>query len=653
MRFDRAPLRAPSPGHRKSAPEAVGRTAAAPAQVLSIDLLLPMDLGNRSNWQRPSTEATPTRAERSHPMPTQEGRPTRPSPFRERRYVIVAVGGLSLVTGLFETATIVAIVAFIEGVTSGSLQWEVATGPFDLSLSRGELASVACIALAGMTSGQLLSIWMRARAVSGWQVQTQLRAMRAYMRAEWAAQSAESSGSLQNLMNLCSGSSQALSGLMAVLSAAGAVAIFTVAAFLASPLAAGALLATGTVLMVMLRPLRAASREATRQATIAQRAMAEAVGEIHDLAQEIRVHDATEAVGEQFTQTARHLRASRLRAMRLTGTGVVLYRSLGLTFVLVAAVIASSQTDLDVARVGVAGLLLLRSLSYGQSIQTGWQSIENSRPYIEQVGDAIEMYLSRTPSRGVHRIQRLGDLELTDVSYAYDDAAPALNGIHLVISSGETLGIVGPSGSGKSTLAQILLGLRAPSTGTYVAAGVPAIDIDADDWFRLVTLVPQHPQLLRGTVTENIIFYRGSVSSADAREAAVAAGLHDEIEALPAGYDTLVGDAIRDLSGGQRQRLGIARALAGHPQLLVLDEPTSALDALSEARIQGALSALRGRMSIVIIAHRLSTLNHCDRLLVLEGGYVQALDTPKVVMEENDFYRDAVKLQLAGAQNTE
>ena len=113
----------------------------------------------------------------------------------------------------------------------------------------------------------------------------------------------------------------------------------------------------------------------------------------------------------------------------------------------------------------------------------------------------------------------------------------------------------------------------------------------------------------------------------------------------------MVGDAVRDLSGGQRQRLGIARALAGSPDLLVLDEPTSALDAMSEARVQETLAQLKGSVTVVIIAHRLATLNHCDRLLVLEEGSVRALGTPATVMAQNDFYRNAVEMQMVATQD--
>ena len=575
----------------------------------------------------------------------------RPSPLRERRKAIVIVAGLAIVTGFFETATIVAIVAFIEGVTRDDLLWEVTTGPFDFALDRSGLGLIALVALIGMTSCQMLSTWATARATTGWQYQMQMRAIRGYMRTNWTTQSGETSGSLQNLMTLSVGSTATLQALMTMLSAIATLAIFATGAFLASPLAAAVLVSTGALSMLSLRPVRTRSREATRAATLEQRAVTEEVGEVHDLAQEIRVHHVADTIEESIRQKGLLVRRARRRAAIWTGAGSVHYRSVGLSFLLMGAFIASAQEELDVARIGVAGLLLLRGLGYGQRIQNSWQEFQNNRPFIEQVGDALELYERNTPQRGDQQVAELGPIELHDVSYTYGGEIHALRHVDVTLGPGETLGIVGPSGSGKSTLAQILLGLREPTSGTHLAAGMPAMEIAANDWYRRVTVVPQQPKLLRASVLDNILFYREWINEDEAIAAAKAAGLHNEILELSDGYNTMVGDAVRDLSGGQRQRLGIARALAGSPDLLVLDEPTSALDAMSEARVQETLAQLKGSVTVVIIAHRLATLNHCDRLLVLEEGSVRALGTPATVMAQNDFYRNAVEMQMVATQD--
>jgi len=155
------------------------------------------------------------------------------------------------------------------------------------------------------------------------------------------------------------------------------------------------------------------------------------------------------------------------------------------------------------------------------------------------------------------------------------------------------------------------------------------------------TLVPQKTSLFRGTVEENIAFFRPLDRDA-VEEAARKAGLHETIMRLPEGYATQLGAARRDLSGGQAQRIGIARALAGKPSLIVLDEPTSALDVDSEELITDTIRSLPDDVIVVIVAHRISTLRHCSRLAVLDKGQMVASGTPAEVFASSDFYRRSV-----------
>jgi ABC-type multidrug transport system fused ATPase/permease subunit len=166
-----------------------------------------------------------------------------------------------------------------------------------------------------------------------------------------------------------------------------------------------------------------------------------------------------------------------------------------------------------------------------------------------------------------------------------------------------------------------------------------------------VSLVPQDPLLFHATVAENIAFLDPSIKREDIVEAAKSTGLHEVIEALDKGYDTPVGPAFRDLSGGQIQRIGIARALVRKPKVLVLDEPTSALDVHSEVIIQSSLESLKGRVLVIVIAHRLSTLSICDRIMVLRQGRVETMGTLEDVSVRSDFFRralDAGTLEIGG-----
>jgi ABC-type multidrug transport system fused ATPase/permease subunit len=188
---------------------------------------------------------------------------------------------------------------------------------------------------------------------------------------------------------------------------------------------------------------------------------------------------------------------------------------------------------------------------------------------------------------------------------------------------------------------QLLLRLRRPTTGQITVDGRPYEEFDPGAWARRVALVPQEPRLFAGTVAENIAFHRSSFDRDAVVRAAEQAHVAGEIQRLDGGFDAELGPRGEGLSGGQRQRLAIARALLGEPQLLVLDEPTSALDVHSERLLQQTIAELRGRVTIVIVAHRLTTIESCDRLLILEGGRTASLGTRSEV-GSHPFLRHAL-----------
>jgi ABC-type multidrug transport system fused ATPase/permease subunit len=191
-----------------------------------------------------------------------------------------------------------------------------------------------------------------------------------------------------------------------------------------------------------------------------------------------------------------------------------------------------------------------------------------------------------------------------------------------------------------------LLRLRDPTSGRILVNGTDASGQSRDDWYRLVTFVPQDARLFAGSVAENIRFFRPDVDRSDIERAAKLAHLHDDVASWPEGYDTFVGERGGQLSGGQQQRLCIARALVGDPDVIVLDEPTSSLDVRSEALIRDTIAELAPRKTVVVIAHRLSTLTACDRIIVILDGRIEAFDAPATLEATNPFYREA--LELAG-----
>jgi ABC-type multidrug transport system fused ATPase/permease subunit len=220
-------------------------------------------------------------------------------------------------------------------------------------------------------------------------------------------------------------------------------------------------------------------------------------------------------------------------------------------------------------------------------------------------------------------------LEMSDVSFTYPNGkSAAINNVSISANVGTSIALVGPSGAGKTTLVDILLGVLNPSNGTTLISGLPPIEA-VSKWPGAIAYVPQDIFISNGTIRENVSLGYPSHEATDdlVLEALQVAQLDSFVASLPLGLDTPVGDRGARLSGGQRQRLGIARAMFTKPQLLVLDEATSALDGVTEASISESINVLKGRVTLVLIAHRLSTVLNADKLAYLSEGRVISVGT--------------------------
>lgn len=220
----------------------------------------------------------------------------------------------------------------------------------------------------------------------------------------------------------------------------------------------------------------------------------------------------------------------------------------------------------------------------------------------------------------------------------------ALRGISFTLDAGQHLAIVGPSGAGKSTVAALLLNFITPAAGDIVVNGKLLRGLRSDDWLRQVAFVPQRPHLFQGSVADNIRLAQPDAALAEIIRAAKAAGAHDFIERLPAGYDTLIGEGGQGLSGGECQRLAIARALLQDAPLVILDEAARGLDVHSQAVLDKALARLLAGRTAIIIAHRLSTVRQADKVIVLADGQISEAGTHAELLARPGLY-----WQLVGA----
>jgi len=242
-----------------------------------------------------------------------------------------------------------------------------------------------------------------------------------------------------------------------------------------------------------------------------------------------------------------------------------------------------------------------------------------------------------------------GAVRCEAVRFAYGDGADVLRGFDLDIAPGETHAIVGATGAGKSTIVKLLLRLYEPTTGSISVDGVPVDDLTFGSLRGAIGFVSQDVFLFQGTVRENLTYGRPDATEAQVVQAATLAEAHTFIEALPDGYDTIVGERGQKLSGGQRQRLTIARAILRDPAILVLDEATSAVDNETEAAIQRSLARVSADRTTIVIAHRLSTVRHAHCIHVLEAGQVIETGTHEELVQAGGLYAALWRVQTGEA----
>jgi ABC-type multidrug transport system fused ATPase/permease subunit len=562
-----------------------------------------------------------------------------------RRGPILWIAICALGAGLAEAA-VLALVAFIASAMSGTGdEPAIALGPSAFSSHVPLLLLLAGILAVVRFLLQLVLARLPARLSGGAQSRLRSELYAAFLDASWPTKARDREGSLQELMGMQV--SQAGNGVLQVANAFSSALMFgalVVSALLLNAMVAAAIIATVASLFAILRPLSRRVRRGAAATSAALIAQASSIAESVRMAAEMQVFGATGADRSRITRFVDAVEISYVRARSLSRIVPALYEGAVITIVVAGLGVMYGIGTTRMAVLGAVVLLLVRAASYGQQLQAAYQNFGESLPYLDRVTAAIEKYRSGRRQTGHLRIDSVKRLSFDSVTFGYVPETPVLRDITFSIESGEAVGIVGPTGAGKSTLVQLLLRLMEPTAGSYSVNGLSASEILDESWHQKVAYLPQDPHLLNASVAENIRFFRNELDDKVIERAARLAHIHDEVLRLHDGYGTIVGQRADAVSGGQRQRLCLARALAGDPEVLILDEPTSALDPHSERLIQGTLEALHGRLTLIVVAHRLTTLTLCDRVMVTRAGQLEAFAPATVLYASNEFYRRAVDL---------
>jgi len=569
-----------------------------------------------------------------------------------RRLRLLALVIFSFLGGLAEAASLFLLARIAFALVNPGKDVSTAVGPVgSLSLSVGGLIVLAAVLVAVRFVLQLITLKIQTDLYGEVLEVTRVEIVHDYLSASWAAQADDREGRLQELVGNFGSSVAGQMGAVAGVLVAGfsLIAMLSTALF-ANALGTLAVAAAGLILIVVLRPFRKAIRRRSNANARIGLELGTAVTETASMAQEIHIFGVQGAVQDDLARLTRQSRRAAQRFQILHGALPAFYQAAALMIVIGGVGLVYLLGGSRLASLGAVLLIGVRSLSYAQSLQQSLQALHVGAPFIETVEEERRRYQGAVVQAGDRPLPSVESLEFKDVSYAYDGTRFALRGFSFSARRGEIIGIVGPSGSGKSTLVQLMLRLREPGAGSIVVNGVDAHEFSLEAWVHRVVFVSQESHLYAGSVSDNIRFFRDGVDQDEIEEAARRAHIHDEITRWPEQYETEVGERGRKLSGGQRQRLTIARALVGNPDVVVLDEPTSSLDVHSESAIRATLLELGKQAIVFVIAHRLSTLDICGRIMVIQDGQLRGFDEPARLEASSTFYREA--LELSGLRPT-
>lgn len=415
--------------------------------------------------------------------------------------------------------------------------------------------------------------------------------------------------------------------------------IYLLVALSISPLMTFCTILGGGVLLILVRPFLSRTRGVGESMANTEKQFSQFLTEHTIGMKSIKtagVQAASLKVGDTILQFLRQLQIRLAFIVSLSGS---FFQPFMIFFVIGLFALMYHLPGFNIVSFAATLYLIQKIFTYLESGQSSLHTISELVPYAEQIiSFKRELESNKEGNQKVDNPFLLkSELRFADVSFSYPESGLILCNVDFAVKAGETTAIIGPSGGGKTSLADLLLRMFECQDGQIFIDGRPATEIGLTEWRLAFGYVSQDPFLLNDTIEENIRFY-SDVSHEDIVSAAKQANIYDFVMGLPEGFKTTTGDRGVMLSGGQRQRIVLARALARKPAVLILDEATSALDQESERLIQESIRNLHGKVTVLVIAHRLSTVENADRIVVLDGGRITEQGSPAELLKNPQSY---------------
>ena len=548
--------------------------------------------------------------------------------LRPHRRLVWLATACSVLNKLFDLAPPVLIGLAVDVVVQQNTSWLAALGFTTVPLQLGVLAGLSFLIWSAESLFEYLYALLWRNLAQTVQHELRLEAYSHLQQLEMGFFEASSSGRLLTILNddinqlerfLDHGANEILQLITTVLAVGGAMAWL-------SPLVAGVSFLPIPVILwgslTFQKRLQPRYRDVRDRAGDLASRLANNLGGMLT----IKSYAAETWELERLCEQSQAYRRSNGRAIRLSAAFIPLIRFAILFAFLAILVIGGLQAWQGRIAVGTYSFLVFITQRLLWPLTTLGRTLDDYQRAMASTQRVLDLLDTPITIPGGHRPLPLhavrGSLDFRSVGFAYSGRSPLLKDFNLSVPAGSTIGIVGATGSGKSTIVKLLLRLYEVQQGEICLDGLPIRELELGDLRRAIGLVSQEVFLFHGTVAENIAYGSFDASRAAIEQASQQAEAARFIEALPQGYDTVVGERGQRLSGGQRQRIALARAILKNPPVLILDEATAAVDNETEAAIQRSLDRITADRTTLVIAHRLSTVRHADRIVVMEEGNI-------------------------------